>query len=74
MSIFTDKFGRGKVTGLAEQVHKSVKPTDVKHVRNILGMTGRGGMTHEMSYKLAKSQPAVAKLIVSRKNGKTVKK
>lgn len=65
------KFGRGKTTGLAEQMYHHVQPSDIKHIKNVLGTTDKFGV--DMAYKLAKEQPSVAKLIANRK-GKTVRK
>ena len=64
--LFVKQFGRGPVTGLAEQLWASFKPTDLQHMKNLLKMTTREKWNEQAAYNLAKFFPDVARLIVAR--------
>lgn len=65
-SVFVQNHGRGPVTGLAEQLWASFKPTDLQHMKNMLKMTTREKWNEEAAYSFAKLFPDVARLIVAR--------
>lgn len=64
--IFVKTFGRGPVTGLAEQLWASFKPTDLQHMKNLLKMTTREKWNEQAAYNLAKFFPDVARIIIAR--------
>lgn len=65
MSNF-DEFETGETRGLAEQVYHAFKPTDLAHVKFVLGVEGDGGFTPQIAYDLASQYPDLAKRIVAR--------
>ncbi len=65
MSLFNE-YELGETRGLAEQVYKAFKPTDLAHVKYLLDVEGDGGFTPQIAYDLASQYPDVAKKIVAR--------
>lgn len=71
---FREEFGRNASAVKAEQLYGAFSTSDLAHVKYLLGITGKGGFTHQIAYDLVRKFPTVADVIIARSKPKNTVK